>query len=246
MRSAFLTRFAAMLLLFLLTASLFGQLLPPVLAAPTGAELLDNVTETVAPTSAGSLTTAGGSFTTLVLNATTQTPRWKAYVGNATGTFTLRDALNASIYDWGQASMTGEVYVSRDSSPEWASVECANETSIAAEESFLNHTATSIDSISSTFNESVHRGFWVGTERITNSDCYAIATYVNSTAQTPDENADFQEVLLQDAAASLIFTGLIDQDAQGYDNSLYDFQLIVPEDEFSSTPTTYYFWLELG
>jgi len=235
--------------LALLLAMLFVCLLLSAAASaadPPGASIVSNTTETVNPAAAGSSTTAGGSFTTLVLNATTQTPRWKAYVGNATGSFTLRNAANYTIYDWGSAYTGGEVYASRDASPDWTSIQCANSSGIAAEESTLNMSATTADSISMTFNQSVHRAFYVGTTPITHSDCPAIATYINSTAQAADENASFQEVLLQDTGQDLVFASLIDQDTQGFNNQPYDFQMIVPEDEYSSTPHTYYFWLELS
>ncbi len=234
------------LLAALLSLSLLLSL-QPAGAAPTGATLSYNKTETVSPAAAGSSTTAGGSFTTLVLNATTQTPRWKAYVGNVTGKFTLRNANNYTIYDWGSlSSVSGEVYASRSQSPSWSSIQCVSGGAITAEESALNISGASVDSINNTFNGTVHRSFWVGTKKISASTCRAIATYVNSTAQNTGENASFQEVLLMDGSQNLIFTALIDDDTLGYDLDTYDFQMIVPESEYATTPHTYYFWLELG
>ncbi len=217
-----------------------------VAADPVGAGITSNVTETVDPAEAGSSTTAGGSFTTLVLNATTQTPNWKAYVGNVTGTFALRDADNETIYDWNKAASSGEVFASRVNAINWSLIKCANGTTITAEHNALNHTITQVDGVNNTFNDTVHRGFWVGTVEIANSTCPAIATYVNSQAQTRDENADFQEVMLQDNTATIVYTGLLDMDTAGYDNRLFDFQIIVPEDQYASSPHTYYFWLELS
>jgi hypothetical protein len=220
--------------------------MPTLLAAPTGATVVSNVTETVAPSPAGSSTTTGGSFTTLVLNATTQTPRWKAYVGNITNRFVLQNAANYSIYDWGTSWSSGEVYSSRTASPDWNSVGCVQNASLAAEQTALNMSGTSVDSINLTFNRTVHRGFWVGTTRIANSTCRAIATFVNSTNQSVGENARFQEVLLQDSSQALVFSALIDQDALGFNNQQFDFQMIVPEDEYATQPHTYYFWLEVS
>lgn len=215
------------------------------LAAPEGATLVSNTTETVAPASAGSSTTAGGSFTTLVLNATTQTPRWKAYVGNASGSVTLRDGGNNSIYDWGSASSGGEVYSSRNASPDWSTIACANATTITNEESFLNHSVTAVDSINNTFNQSVHAEFYTGSVQLPASNCPAIALNVNNTGQTAAENATFQEILLQDNNGAVVYASLINFGQFGYDGTSYDFQMIVPEDEYSS-PSTYYFWLELS
>lgn len=230
----------------LLFALLFALLAFPAIADPTGASILSNATETIDPAAAAASATVGGSFTKLLLNATTQTPRWKAYVGNVTSSFVLNDADNATIYDWGQAALDGEVYASRSGAINWSTIGCANDTAIAAEESALNHSATAVDSISATFNESVHATFWVGASRISNSSCYAIATYVDSAAQATSESADFQEILLMDNTLTLVWTAIVQQDTLGYANATLDFQMIVPEDEYAGTPHTYYFWLELG
>ena len=242
MRPSFLS-LGAVLLLALLLAPL---LLPSALADPTGANVLSNVTETVPPAAAGSSTTAGGSFTTLVLNATTQTPRWKAYVGNVTGSFVLRNAGGSTLYDWGSSSTGGEVYASRNDSVTWTGIGCAQPAGIAAEDAALNISATAVDSINQTFNQTVHRTFYVGTQLVAHSTCRAIATYVNNASQAVDENAKFQEVLLQDASTHLVFASLIDKATVGFNGGQYDFQMIVPEDEYASTPHTYYFWLELS
>ncbi len=239
-RSVSLTAALALLLVVSLIA------LPLVTAAPTGAGITYNSTETVAPAAAASLTTAGGSFTTLVLNATTQTPRWKAYVGNVTGTFTLQNAQNYTIYDWLGSYTAGEVYASRSGSVDWSTVGCVQNASVTAEDAALNISEASVDSINKTFNRTVHRGFYVGTTRIANSTCRAIATYVNSSAQASSESAKFQEVLLQDNASDLVFTALLDPATLGFNNRPYDFQMIVPEDEYASVPHTYYFWVELS
>ena len=104
---------------FLLATLLAMCLLAGILstaADPAGVSILNNATVSPTPQAAASITTAGGSFTTLLLNATTQTPRWKAYVGNVTGRFTLTDNVNSTIYDWQIASIAGKVYASRNNS----------------------------------------------------------------------------------------------------------------------------------
>jgi len=230
----------------LLLAALLLPILPSALADPNGPSIIYNNTETVTPAAAATSTTAGGSFTTLVLNATTQTPRWKAYVGNVTGGFTLQNAANYSIYDWGSTYASGEVYSSRNNSVSWSTIVCAPNASITAEDAALNISATSVDSINKTFNRTVHKQFYVGTTRIANSTCRAIATYVSNASQSVSENAKFQEILLADTAQKVVFAALIDQDAVGFNGQTFDFQMIVPEDEYATTPHTYYFWVELS
>src|SRR5262245_15380672 len=84
-------------------------------AVPSGpvATLITN--ETKSPAGATKINTTGGSITIMKLNATTQNPRWKAYVGNVTGTLTLDDASDNSIFQWSLTRVTGEVYATRSS-----------------------------------------------------------------------------------------------------------------------------------
>lgn len=213
---------------------------------PTGVDIMSNVTDAPLPTPASAITTAGGTFTTMVLNGTFQTPRWKAYVGNVTGRITLDDSAGSTIYDWELATITGRVYVSRNDSIEWDNVNCVSDPTLASEQAFLDIDDTFVDSINRTFNDTIHRSFFVGTQFIANSSCRAIATYVNDTRQPPSENASFQEVLLEDSVGNVIYTTMLEDAVEGYDSGLYDFQLIVPENPFAAVPTTYYFFAEIS
>ncbi len=215
-------------------------------AQPTGVDIDFNDTDIPVLDPASEITTPGGSFTTLVLSGTFQTPRWKAYVGNITGGVTLTDTGGSTIYDWTLDTISGQVYVSRNNSVDWGSIGCVSEQGIAAEQSFLNISDSSADSINRTFNNSIHRGFFVGTTFIANSTCRAIATYVDDTPQAPSEEATFQEILLEDSSGNLVFTTILESAATGYDSSAYDFQLIVPENPIAVTPTTYYFYAEIS
>ena len=193
-------------LFLVLLSALIPLSLPNVLAVPQGPTIIFNETETINPQPATAITTAGGSFTTLILNATQQTPRWKAYVGNVTGKLVLDDATSRSIFDWTLASVTGEVYASRNASIDWASITCASPSTIIAEDNSLNMSQNNPDTINKTFNNKVHKSFYVGSKLIQNSTCNAIATYVNDTAQSLSESASFQEILLQDSSAIRSFS----------------------------------------
>jgi hypothetical protein len=215
------------------------------LAVPEGANVTFNFTETRTPTSAASIATAGGTFTTLLLNGTTQTLRWKAYVGNATGTLTLDDAGGSTIYDWRLVSIAGEVYASRSNSIVWSSVNCSPRSLVENETLTMNMSFSSADNLNKTFNMSVHKQFFVGGNRIYNSTCPAIATYVNDSRQVSSESALFQEVLLSDGP-HLVYSTLLEPGQIGFDRSRYNFQMIVPENEYAGAPTPYYFYLELS
>jgi hypothetical protein len=217
-------------------------------AAPAGPQISYISNSTATLIMANRSQDAQGTITILTLDARQQDYKWKAYVGNVTGSLSLDDASTATIYDWTLASISGEVYVTRASSVNWGNVSCANTTVIANEDTFMGVASSVQDSINKTFNATVHKSFLVGAKNITNSTCRAIATYVSDAKQTINEAAKFQEVLLRDdISSSLIYTTLIDNDQTSYDgSSTYDFQLIVAENESASTPTTYFFYVELG
>lgn len=213
---------------------------------PVGPRVLYNSTETSNITVSQLLNTSGGSFTTLLLNVTNQNLRWKAYVGNVTGKLTLDDGINNTIFDWEQATITGNVYATRNSSVDWSSIACAERNIIYSEETDLSINTSKDDSINSTFQNTIHKTFYAANNLISNSTCPAIATYINDTAQTPDESASFQEILLQDAQNILIYTTVIENNLLGFDNSPYDFQMIVADDESTASQTPYYFYVELN
>lgn len=215
------------------------------LSQPTGADIRFNQSETKNASPAEYLNTSGGSFTTIILYGESQNLKWKAYAGNVTGALVLDDADDYSIYQWEQTTLTGQVYASRNNSVEWSSIGCANVTHVANEEDYMNHTTSAFDSINNTFKYNTHKSFSVGTEPILNSTCKATYTWVNDAAQSPSENAKFQEVLLYDGS-SLVYTTFINDDTVGFNAKTYDFQMIVAErgvGGYAATP--YYFYVEL-
>jgi hypothetical protein len=235
----------AWLSVFLIAFSLLC-VLPAASLAPTGPDRIINLTTETSPVrGAFMLNTSGGTFTTVKINITAQTYRWKAYVGNVTGKFTLDDSRNYTIYDWSISTVAGEVYATRSSTlVNWQSIQCANNNSIRLEEIALNISRSNDDSINRTFNRKPysHDEFYVAATKFNANSCPATSTYVNSTRQS----AVFQEVVLFDAA-NIVYAGILESKIRGFDNNYYDFQLIVPESglEGSQAPTAYYFYVEL-
>lgn len=226
------------ILLFLLTVS-FATSLP---SAPV-VNYVSNTTYT--STAVNRSMDAKGTITTVTLQATQQDYKWKAYVGNVSGTVALRDANGQAIYDWNTGTPAGEVYVSRFSNINWNSVSCANQASVDAEQTGISMSSSAADNINSTFNYTTHASFNVSTTSI--SGCRSTATYINGAQQVMGSGASFQEILLRDnSTGSLVYTTLINDNTVGYNGQAYDFQLIVGENESSTIPTTYYFWVELS
>src|SRR3989338_3598541 len=95
----------ALLLIFMLVSvAVVSQL------QPEGPIISFNRSENATAKPATAITTAGGTFTTLVLNASSQNFRWKAYVGNITGSLALADSIGYKIYDWNLVTLGGEIY----------------------------------------------------------------------------------------------------------------------------------------
>lgn len=214
-------------------------------SAPQGVIVLYNSTENASSRAAAEHTAAGGSFTTMVLNVTSQTSKWKAYVGNVSGKLTLDNSNNMTIYDWALTTVQGEVYVSRNDSISFASLVCANSTHIASEDSDLSINSSSDDSINKTFSQKAHKSFVIGGSGVVaNSTCYSIATYIGDVSQAASESAIFQEVIMTDSS-NLVYVSILEDSKVGFDNGLFDFQMIVPDNP-TEVSNTYYFYAELG
>ncbi len=236
----------------LLTLAVLATLSALIVAGvPQGANIVSSGQESQPSSPPDNRSDDGGTINVLVLNTVQQNPGWKAYVGNVTGRLTLDDADGYTIYDWALAanSIQGEVYVSRNSSITWSNISCASSSVISSEESYLGKNPADPDSINNTFNYTVHKAMQVGVNSISQDSCRSTATYVNDSRQSMSNTSLFQEILLQDQNNVLIYATFIDQDSPSYKNltnHTYDFQLIVGEDETASTPTTYYFYLEIS
>lgn len=218
-------------------------------AAPQGATILGaGLSVDNGPVkTASSRNDTGGKIITMRIDAQQQDTGWKAYVGNASGSFVLQNVNNKSIYQWpSSTTITGELYIARNTSVNWSTIYCANAGNISAEQTFFGMTGADPDSINNTFNSTLHKAFTVGTIPIPISTCPAIATWVNDTSQTPGPSAVFQEVLLSDNS-NVVYASLLTNEQRGFDNSSnYDFQAIIAENKTSAVGTAYYFFLELG
>jgi hypothetical protein len=236
-----------------------------VYSAPIGPTVtyISNSTRTTPGNATRNESTGGGYIYTINLDGIEQNGRWKAYIGNVTGSLTLDDASSNTIYNWNLGTVTGEVYATRNVSlPTWTQVNCtwagtgngtfansSNRTIEDRENTALQHTR--LDNITATFSQRNHSSFDVGTRTITANSCYSIFPWVNDSSQST--TTFFPEVLLYDGtnltdySAGLIYAAIIENDIPGFDNATYDFQMLVPEvgsDSWSSS-TAYYFYVEL-
>lgn len=204
-----------------------------------------------------------GNVTALVIDQRRSTQAWQGYYGNVTGTITLDDGNNQTLYDWSLPNPTGEIYASNDSIVTWNKVYCMNVSSISINKTYngivysingsdieLNFgiNATDKDGLNETFNSTYTdtTGFSVGGTLINNVDGCSMANPYTDEASS----SAWQELLLSDNT-SLVFTALVRGDADAYKTGTEpaDFQMLVLEDGHvgSETATTpYYFFVELA
>ncbi|MFC2135544.1 hypothetical protein ACFLTH_13100 [Bacteroidota bacterium] len=213
---------------------------------PVGGTILTNTTSTRGSTP-DNRSDDGGTITTITVDATQQNYAWKAYVGNISGTLVLDDSSGRSIYGWSLATLTGEIFATRSSSPSWSALSCASNAVIASEQTVLTMSTSDIDSINHTFNETTHQTFTIAGNTLSQSTCRVAYPYVNDTFQTPSTTNYFQEILINDTNQNLIYASELEADKPGYIiGSSMDFQMIVPDNDEAGNQTTYFFYVELG
>lgn len=240
-------KFSKATILFVFMLTIIVIMLIKVDAAPVGAtaNYVSNSTSTN-PGNA-SLNYSGGYIATVNFVSNEQNTRWKAFVGNVTGTLSLDDADSYTIYEWIRASISGEVYATRTpNAVTWANINCSTFINTTAEQTAIGHTANPTDNITATFNESDHTQFFVGTERIAANTCNTTNLAINDSMDPAD---DFEEVLLHDGTY-MVYAAIIENDLSGYrhgiENETYDYQIMVPENATSgATSLLYYFYVEL-
>ncbi len=222
-----------------LAVFLFNAIAEP--SAPTTINVGSNFTANV---SVGALlNTSGGIISTVTINTSTINYKWKGFVGNITGTYGLLDSSLNSLFTWEIATLTGEVYATRNSSLiNWANIGCMGNNILSYEQKELNITDSDIDSINRTFSGTTHSQFYVGTTQIAQNTCRAVGLNVNNTIQS----STFQEVLLTDGS-NLVYTALIENSTYGFNGNFYDFQIIVAENALEGYQASipYYFYVEL-
>jgi hypothetical protein len=266
------------LFLIVIVSVVLSILLTSVYAIPSGPTItaLSNTTKS---TTGGTKVngsfqsnTSGGRIFTLNLTSTQQNTRWKAYVGNVTGTLVLDDASDNRIFAWTLSTVAGEVYATRASGTvNWSGINCtwiadgshnategfenSNRSMEEAENAALSHTNVD-DNVTATFENTNHSSITIGSVVIGKDECFTLQTYQKNAVQVFDDsdNANFTQIILYDGAynttgGNVVYATPIEEDVTGYrSDSTYDFQIIVPEDGtvgFSGV-TAYYFYVELS
>ena len=103
-----------------------------VYAAPTDPTGPQNIT--ISPSSrfdtgnypAMTLYAEAGNLTQLTITSLSQTQTWQGYYGEISGTITLDDASEYTLYDWYSAEPQGEIYAASEIVSDWETVHCFN------------------------------------------------------------------------------------------------------------------------
>ncbi len=216
-----------------------------VMAVPVGPDSLTSVSnQSKVANPALEFNISGGNIATFNLTARIQDPRWKGFVGNVTGSFTLDDASGSTLYNWQLSTLTGRIYATRnDSAINWAGIQCATNTTLDTEAGALNLTNPD-DTLNKTFvTPGSNPAFYVGGVPIAANSCPTLNTYQNSASQS---NYFYEMALYSNP--SVIYATIMEPGEVGYNGDRYDFQAIVPD---VGTPgftgaTPYYLYIELG
>jgi len=237
--------------------------------SPTGGAVTPGIPRTAPEDSAGTANAQAGNVTQLNIFGYTTTQTWQGYFGNVSGTIQLADAGNNVLYNWTLADPQGEIYASTNSSISWTNVQCfnftanglggdesgnggttnLNGTNLSVLESSFNIASDDVDGVNETFTligAGTHDLFYTANKEFSEGECRSTRVYGDS---GQGESNEFEEVLLYEpTSSSVIFTSLIEeQSVLGFDNSDYDFEMLVLEDGHSADTdsTVYYFFVEL-
>ena len=195
----------------------------------------------------------------ILINETQQTQNWKAYVGNVTGVFGLQDGNHKSMYEWTITNLTGELYAVPDTNAaglvRWQNTACLNRTDLDYHTKNFNHSLGQPDILNKTFTNAGlfnMTSFYAGAKLVTDpagTTCYGL--YLNKNGNR--QYVDWQEMALTDLQTNgagnknIIFATILENDANGFNNQPYDFQILLPDRGNVGAPASirYSFYIEL-
>jgi hypothetical protein len=236
---------------------------------PFGANFTHIKTEQAPEDAAAAHEALAGNVTEMNVVGYTRTQTWQGYFGNISGTIQLTDVADNVMYNWSLASPQGEIYASNHSSILWTNVQCFNYTAngsldlgdvsqrgstslyglnLSGLEAAYGMNWDDVDGVNETFNQwgaGTHDLFYTNNLLFSEGECRNARIY--SSAQLGEDNK-FEEVLLYDPNnAAVIFTSIIDEDVNGFDNRTHDFEMLVLDNGHGTdiVTTRYYFYVEL-
>jgi len=207
-----------------------------------GASVTSISNSTAAPDLASPHVAIAGNVTEITVTGVSTTQSWQGYYGNVSGTIELGDASGNAMYNWSVTSAVGEVFSSVEPI-DWNTITCFDMVNVLLDlESEYGLGASDIDGVDETFNLNNHPEFYVGSVQFSFGECY------NTKVFGPGGAATFDEVLLMDNSNRTVFTSLLNNNVEGFDGFVHDFEMLVLENghEADTEITSYFFYIELG
>ena len=190
----------------------------------------------------------GGFITETNFDTEQRTAKWQGYYGNITGRIVLEDSQKHEMYNWTwNSSKGGEVIATTNTSiPYWTGV--TNVTTTERDETSNGINAKwgwetdQSDDADATFSNDTYDLVVAGTS-LTNT----IATADDSILPTGKgwKTAVIKDSSSIDSKEDYLFVGIIKNDAEAFDTTTKDFQMIVPVGDTPTSTDTYYFYVEL-
>ena len=211
--------------------ALFTISVAPALAAtPGGASITDEVDLGRLPSQPpGEVNVTAGNITVINLEVQQTTFRWVGLLGNVTGSIALGDSDSNTMYEW--SARGNLVYAADASSIDWSNLTNANEAAVLGVKPWLGGVNDAYNATFTGAPESIDSGIF------TLSSDFAVTNTANATV--------WKTYSLWDLS-TLVWVGKVVENGTSYRDSQVDYQMIIPEDGTggSSTPTTYYLWVE--
>jgi len=234
---------------------------------PFGATVNPLTSERAPQDSAQGIDAIAGDVTPMNIFGYTITQSWQGYYGNVTGVVMLADNNDNVMYNWSLTSPDGEIYASTNDSINWNYVQCLNFTATGTYASDLAQAgATSLFGTNMTIMEDMfgieyddvdgvnetfdllgvgHDPFYTNNYEFIEGECRNTRIFSSGGSKV---DGQFEEALLYEPSTqSIIFTGLLNDDILGFNDNPQDFEMLVLEDghQTDTSPTTYYFYVEL-
>ena len=234
-------------------------------STPNGASVIPGASERPSSGAASSHDAIAGNITALTIYAGgVGSQTWQGYYGNVSGGLALSDSSNNVMYNWSLITPAGEVYTSKNSSINWANIQCfnfsatgtytdesgsggttnANGTNVTILEEEYNISSTDMDGINETFDSNNHDLFYSSSMEFSENECKSLQLFTGNATV----DGTFEEILLYEPSSrSVVFASILENSITGFNGGLVDFQMIVPEDGHGAdTATTqYYFFIEI-
>lgn len=239
------------LILFTILYS-FGTNVVAVPVSPNGITVISSFAGNTSNGSSENFTFSvqAGNLSAFLVSSGRVSNSWAAFYGNVSGIVTLQDGSGYTFFNWGNVTVSGEIFASNGSVSDWTNIYCVNFTgngSASPNQTVINAMIgtndTETDAVQNTFKWNFTGNITVATTVFDNSTkCPTTYTFVNELPQT----SDFAEILITDNK-SVIYTAILNDSIDGFASGLdlHDFQMVIGEDGNDPTTTTYYFYTEI-